>query len=224
MKVCLDYGHGGKDSGSVSNDKKVYEKDLIVQIGRKLENQLKKNNIQYILTRKNDEYVELIDRCNIANDNNVDLFVSIHINSTDRNKEKVSGAEVCHYDGQENAALATKVCNAICDVTGANNRGNKPRNNLVVLNSTKAKAILIECGFISNSMELAKLQDSNYQDKIVAGICNGLDIKYYRDETEEKEVLWRVVTNTYQDIELARKEVQELNARGINAFIVKYEK
>lgn len=190
MKICLDYGHGGKDSGATNG--KVYEKDLVVQIGRKLEEQLKKNNIQYVLTRKNDEYVQLLDRCKIANNNKVDLFISIHINSSDN--LDANGIEVCRYKGNHNQQLAKKVCDAMCKTTNARNRGSKERNDLCVLNSTYMDAMLLECGFLSNSDELKKLVDEEYQWKLVEGICNGLGIKFIHEDKKEDEK----VSTTYK--------------------------
>ncbi len=84
--VVIDAGHGGKDTGAVGNKSK--EKDLVLSIsllvGKYLESNLP--NVDVIYTRKDDTFIPLRERANIANKNNADLFVSIHVNSNKSNK------------------------------------------------------------------------------------------------------------------------------------------
>ena len=81
--VVIDAGHGGKDAGAVSFDKKTYEKNVTLAIakllGQKIENAYP--DVKVVYTRTTDRFVELNDRAEIANRNNADLFISIHINS-----------------------------------------------------------------------------------------------------------------------------------------------
>lgn len=81
--VVLDAGHGGKDTGAVSKDKKTLEKNLTLDIVKRLERLIKDNypDVTVVLTRSDDTYISLDDRGNIANKNKADLFISIHINS-----------------------------------------------------------------------------------------------------------------------------------------------
>jgi N-acetylmuramoyl-L-alanine amidase len=90
FKVVLDAGHGGLDTGNRGNS--YYEKkialSIVLRIGKILE---KESNINVIYTRKNDVFVELIERANIANRSDSDLFVSVHCDSFEKNP-KVFGA------------------------------------------------------------------------------------------------------------------------------------
>ena len=81
--VVIDAGHGGKDPGAVGKTAK--EKDIVLSVALKLGNLIKKNypNVKVIYTRDKDVFVELGERANIANRNNADLFISIHVNSVD---------------------------------------------------------------------------------------------------------------------------------------------
>lgn len=81
--VVLDAGHGGKDTGAVSKDKKTLEKNLTLDITKRLERLIKEKypDVKVVLTRSDDTYISLDDRGNIANKNKADLFISIHINS-----------------------------------------------------------------------------------------------------------------------------------------------
>ena len=79
--VVIDAGHGGKDSGT--RGKKILEKDIALKIALKVGNYIEKNipGVKVIYTRKNDTYLSLDERANIANRAQADLFICIHANS-----------------------------------------------------------------------------------------------------------------------------------------------
>ena len=81
--MVLDPGHGGKDAGCVSRDRKTYEKNLTLSIARLLGQKITQAypDVKVVYTRTTDKYVTLNDRAEIANRNHADLFISIHINS-----------------------------------------------------------------------------------------------------------------------------------------------
>ena len=82
--VVIDPGHGGHDAGAVSKDKKTYEKNLVLDISKRLSEKIKAKypDVKVILTRSTDVYVELGERARIANRANADLFISVHINAS----------------------------------------------------------------------------------------------------------------------------------------------
>lgn len=170
MMLCIDAGHGGGDSGCTNGQ--YLEKDFTLLFSRMLREKLNKtaSNIEIILTRDSDKFVTLDNRCKIANNNNCQLFVSIHINA---GSTTASGVETLVYtmDG-DTGRLANNIQNAIIDATSAVNRGVKIRQDLQVLNSTKMPAVLIECGFIV--ADLSKLLDKTYQNKLIGAIANGI--------------------------------------------------
>ncbi|TAH26874.1 MAG: N-acetylmuramoyl-L-alanine amidase [Cytophagales bacterium] len=88
--LVIDAGHGGKDPGCVGHLSD--EAEITLKVALELEQVLKENmpNVKVILTRNDDQFVELIDRASIANKNNADLFISIHCNS---GPEHVYGSE-----------------------------------------------------------------------------------------------------------------------------------
>ncbi len=81
--VVIDAGHGGKDPGAVSSDKKTYEKTFALDIALNLADRIKKEypDVNVILTREDDRFVELNRRAEIANKADADLFISLHINA-----------------------------------------------------------------------------------------------------------------------------------------------
>lgn len=84
--VVIDPGHGGHDAGCVSKDKKTYEKTLALDIATRLKEKMNKAypEVKVVMTRSDDRFIELHQRGNIANNAGGDLFISIHVNATDR--------------------------------------------------------------------------------------------------------------------------------------------
>lgn len=148
MKIFLNPGHGGKDPGAVSASG-IKEADVCRKVAEILEERLKFNGYPVQLFQEKNHYTEVSKE---ENKSGAAVFISIHCNSAaDRN---ANGAEVLYYTasskGKECAAIMQK---ELIKATGLRNRGIKPRNDLHVLNRTKAPAILIELGFLSNPKE-----------------------------------------------------------------------
>lgn len=79
--VVIDAGHGGHDPGAING--KTYEKNITLSVAKRLGDMIKHNypSVKVIYTRDDDSFVELYRRADIANKNNADLFISIHVNS-----------------------------------------------------------------------------------------------------------------------------------------------
>lgn len=99
--VVIDAGHGGKDAGCVSRDKKTYEKTVTLDIAKRLEQKIKAAypDVTVKMTRSTDKFVELENRAAIANKANANLFISIHVNSIGGSSTSANGFSV-HVLGQ----------------------------------------------------------------------------------------------------------------------------
>jgi N-acetylmuramoyl-L-alanine amidase len=107
--VVLDAGHGGKDPGAIG--KKAKEKDLALKITLKVGDYIKKYipGVKVIYTREKDEFIELYKRAEIANKNNADVFISIHINSHKSSKPYGTATFVMGLNkSEENLEVAKK--------------------------------------------------------------------------------------------------------------------
>ena len=84
--VVIDPGHGGKDPGAPSRDKKSQEKSFVLDISKRLKADIEAAcpDVKVLLTRDDDKYIPLIDRAKFATKNNADVFISVHINASDR--------------------------------------------------------------------------------------------------------------------------------------------
>ena len=84
--VVIDPGHGGKDPGCVSRDKKTYEKDITLDVGLRLRDKIQARypDVKVIMTRDDDTFVELENRAVTANKADANLFISIHVNAVEK--------------------------------------------------------------------------------------------------------------------------------------------
>lgn len=170
-RIVIDPGHGGKDPGAqgVLECKTYDESDLNLIIAERLAIELASYNP--VLTRRSDVFIELEDRADISNRNNADLFISIHCNAATSIEAK--GMEVWHCKGSEKGRqLACSVMNRMAKLP-LKNRGVKD-GNFAVLRLTKCPAILVECGFVTNTEDLGFLTNTNKQLAMVEAIADGV--------------------------------------------------
>ncbi len=92
-RIVLDPGHGGKDPGAIGYSKKHFEKEVVLDIALKLKKKLEQQlDVIVLLSRDKDEFVSLQQRTKFANENNADLFISLHCNA--HRNSKINGIEV----------------------------------------------------------------------------------------------------------------------------------
>lgn len=170
--ICVDPGHGGIQPGAVNG--RFKEKTATLAIGLKLRDKLKEAGFKVVMTRDTDIDVSLASRCKISNEASANAFISIHLNSC--HSDEPHGAETWkwHKTRPFSKTLADAVQADLVAATGAKNRGVKESDVYYVLKHTKASALVVECGFISNNEECRKLFNPDYQDKIAEGITRGI--------------------------------------------------
>ncbi len=194
--ITIDMGHGGSDPGALGTFSK--EKNITLKIGRRLGRILQSYGFQVRFVRTSDIKVPLERIPVIQRQHRSDLFVSLHVNSA--KDRSVSGLETyCltpayapssgsnkikrevkpgnRFDNN-NLVLAHNIQKGMLKRTGAADRGIK-RANFVILRELNAPGVLIEVGFISNSLEERRLNNSVYIDALARGIADGI-INYRR--------------------------------------------
>jgi len=193
--IFLDPGHGGRDSGAYYYN--VAEKDLNMQVYRKLRKKLEELGYKVLTSRDSDIDVDFItERSRMVNKTNSDIFISIHFNATGSAYSKSSGIQTYSYSDEpdypskinpywhnhpdrmsESKRLAAAIHSSLLAETGAKDAGLLERS-FAVLRETAKPAVLLELGYMDNFAENQQIRDSHYQDKIVAGIVKGIQ-KYY---------------------------------------------
>lgn len=177
--VFIDPGHGGNDPGNLgvvnNKDKKVFEKDIALEISKKVAKILSnQNDIQVVISRTEDKYLSKEERSNMANAQNADVLVSIHLNAQ-QGDNSAAGVESYYSPKSQDDSdrLAKKIQETIVSYINVRDRGVK-QGNLEVLNRAGMPAALIECGFLTNPDEEKKLLSDSYQNQLAEGIAQGI--------------------------------------------------
>src|SRR5437773_6889564 len=202
--VVLDPGHGGQDSGAMCGG--LLEKDLTLDVARRIDRLLDSQGIATLMTRLGDTYVSLADRAAFANRARNCIFISIHFNED--NRPVSSGVETYYAAHQitagsflaswlpflwrplsdlpnpESQNLAGLIQEALVARTRSIDRGTQGRQFFVIANVT-SPAVLIEGGFLTNKEDISKLATEDYRDQIAAAVADG--ILRYRDAASQRE-------------------------------------
>ena len=169
--IMIDPGHGGRDPGAISV-LGFYEKDVNLKVATRLAAKLNQLGYRTILTRDSDVFVELEDRCAMANRVNPDLFVSLHADSCETPSVKGYTAYVAPSSSWRARQAANSFVDAL-SATGTENRGVKTAK-FKVLMDTACPAVLIEMGYLSNQWEAKRLRNVNIQQRVAKAIANGV--------------------------------------------------
>jgi N-acetylmuramoyl-L-alanine amidase len=189
--VVLDPGHGGQDSGALGL--RIHEKQVVLDLARRVRRKLQAGQIRARLTRSDDRFLTLQERVACAANWDASLFVSIHLNassnplargvetfvltapgypSTNGGNGSLQGYLGNRFDPVA-LLLSAYVHKGVLSQTGAEDRGIK-RARFEVLRNAPCPAILVEAGFVSNSRDEALLLDPAYRDSVAEGIARGI--------------------------------------------------
>lgn len=218
-KSVIDLGHGGTDPGAIGPNK-TNESDVVLALGKELNELLKGCNLEVKFTRLSDKYISLQERSTIANDFKADYFLSIHINSA--SDKTVRGVEVWQYSNKNEKLnkFSNDLCNDISEIFNIRNRGLKLSKDLSVLRNTTMPAALIEVDFISNFQAEKDLNvDSNIKSVAIA-IKDNL-VKLLDLQTTTTDTLYRVCIGAYRDKNNALNQVKLAKDKGFkDAYII----
>jgi N-acetylmuramoyl-L-alanine amidase len=169
MTVVIDAGHGGYDRGGIPGQR-VSEKDMTLDVARRLRNVLAASGYRVVMTRDTDVFVPLGTRVAIANQYRNAIFVSIHFNSATR--RGADGIETYFYS-RDSLALASAIHHYVAGGAPSPNRGVR-RRGYYVLRKTSVPAVLVECGFLTNPTEASYAQNASYRQKLAEEIAAGV--------------------------------------------------
>ena len=182
-QVILDAGHGGIDVGKTGvNGEK--EKDINLEISKKIKKFLSDSNVTVKMTREGDERLadsqreDLKARTDIMNGGAL-LAVSIHQNSY--RDPAVSGAQVFYYTDSEEGRTAAGMIQAELNALAPDNEKEiRANDSYYILKNTRIPTVIVECGFLSSYTEAEKLADDEYQNRIAEAVSEGI-LQYITD-------------------------------------------
>lgn len=181
--IALDAGHGGSDTGAIGPTG-VTEKGVTLRVAKALQKLLQAEGATVLMTRTTDTEVspkkanasdveELQARCDVGNDGNADIFISMHMDSFTNSTP--SGTTGYYYTKGSKASqrLAQYVSEGVVTALGTGNRGTKSCN-FYVVKHTDMPATLVEMAFISNDKEEKLMNSEAGINRAAEGILNGL--------------------------------------------------
>lgn len=185
--IAIDPGHGGPDPGKVSRNG-TKEDELNLKIALNIKRLIEQSGGIVIMTRENEEGLhshsaktlremkreDLHRRKEIVDENDSQIFVSIHLNSF--TQPNYHGAQAFYKkDSPESEKLALIIQDGLKNILDTNNhRQPQDRDDIFLLNEIEIPSVLIECGFLSNEREEQLLIDELYQEKIAWSIYIGI--------------------------------------------------
>lgn len=179
MKARVSDGTTGITTG-------VAEYELTLKIGLMLRDELVSRGYTVLMTREtHDVNISNMERAQMANQADADITVRIHGNSY--SDDSVYGAETLApstsnlYVGdiaEDSQKLSQAIIHAYCEATGMNNRGVKIDDTMTGINWCEMPVTIIELGFMSNPTDDTNMQDDAYQQKMVDGIADGIDVYF----------------------------------------------
>lgn len=196
--IVIDPGHGGIDGGTNIGD--ILEKNINLEVGLKLRDNLIKKGATVVMTREIDESLDdhivgngsrhredLDTRVRIINESKADLFISIHVNYN-KNEKRLGPMVLYHTNSEEGRYLAEHMQVYLNDIITykkmdiAVNRSVMSGNYYIARNTT-TPGIIIEMGFLSNEIDRRLLIDQDHQKEIVEQITKGI-ISYFIDTSK----------------------------------------
>ncbi len=186
--IVIDPGHGGEDGGA-SADNNVLEKNINLDISIKLKRFLQANGFDVVMTRESDTAIyddqsskkrsDLQNRVNIFNSSSDNIVISIHQNKF--NQSKYYGTQIFYSTNDKHSKnLAESIKYSVTKLLQPDNERECKEfgSEIYILKNAQVPAVLVECGFLSNSAEANKLQDEEYQNQLSFAIYLGF-MEYY---------------------------------------------
>ncbi|MBB6448583.1 hypothetical protein HNR44_000532 [Geomicrobium halophilum] len=220
MKLYLDPGHGGNDTGATGNG--LQEKNIVLDIALRIRDILLSayNNVEVNMSRTTDTFVSLGQRTSEANAWGADYFLSIHCNAF--NGSANGYEDYIHSslsDTSQTAVYQEILHDEIMKQNNLSDRGRK-KANFHVLRETTMSALLTENGFIDHSGDAALMQDDSWRQAVARGHVNGLERAFNLERRDHSGTIYRVIAGSFQQEANAEQRVEHLASHGIESFIV----
>lgn len=213
--VIIDAGHGGDDLGASAADG-TNEKDLTLSIAQKVKALNNNPNINIVLSRESDKFINVVDRANFANASNANLFVSIHMDKA--GTAKFSGT-TCYVPSKnklyfkESNMIAKNLLDATSELFPQSKIATREMG-IWVIENAKMPAVLFESGFISNPDDLKLVKEN--EEKIANMILGGIESYLSSSNKIQVKVDTLSKVNSSSSKEIVEIKVDTLPSKKVN--------
>jgi N-acetylmuramoyl-L-alanine amidase len=157
-RIVIDPGHGGKHPGAVSRSG-VKEKELTLDIAKRMKRLLEKNKVEVLLTRERDQFMGLSERTQFANKKGGKLFVSIHINGSVNRKERGFSVWVLGKGKTEKALEIARKENSVIEFEDSQDQYKEMQEASYILNA------IAQSSYLKESLDLASLVNQSMKKR-----------------------------------------------------------
>ncbi|SDZ51524.1 N-acetylmuramoyl-L-alanine amidase [Evansella caseinilytica] len=207
VKIYLDPGHGGTDTGASAGG--VHEKDVVLSIALRARDILlnEYEGVEVRMSRTTDVFVSLADRANDANTWGADYFISIHANAFDSTSAR--GYEDYIHDSLSDSSLTAQRRDVlhpiVASATGIPNRGKK-KANFQVLRETAMSAVLTENGFVTSPEDRALMLDESWLQAVGRAHAEAAAAIFNLQQQTNSNAVYRVIVDGTQVGAYGQKE------------------
>ncbi|WP_299100669.1 M56/M15 family metallopeptidase [uncultured Winogradskyella sp.] len=176
LVVIVDAGHGGKDSGQISNN--ISEKDIVLTISKQLK-LLSDDKVKFIMSRDSDEFSSLQERIDFINEQKPDLVLSLHCNA--HSDVSRSGIEAYYYESENierhssSMSYSSRIASKLLEL-GFESSKLIP-SNFKIIKESESPSVLLEIGFLTNVKDYAIVTNTKKQQEIAKTIYEALLMK-----------------------------------------------
>ncbi len=203
VTVVIDAGHGvdptGAHTGAVAADGS-HEDDIVLSIAKKIKELNTNDQLQIVLTRENQDIVDLRKRVEFANSRNADLLISLHINTATAEEKNTKGIDILYSAKNtkylaDNKILATILYNYFHQIHSVNDI-TQPKQGVYVIDAGHFPSVLVECGYLTDPNDLAFVKGETGQEKIAKSILQSIEQYFLQKESPDWEQRKKTVSDT----------------------------
>ena len=171
MTIAIDAGHGGTNLGASGVSSGILEKNYTILFARELQQILKKQKINVLMVRENDTTIENKDRVLWAQQNNPDLFISFHLNSSGRSTAKGVSTYYKHIGYR---SFTQSILKRLLEIKNLEEFGNIGSFNFQPIQPTEYPSCLVEVAFLSNEQDEKMILDPKFRYKVAYQVYLGI--------------------------------------------------
>ena len=171
MTIAIDAGHGGTNLGASGTISGILEKEYTLLFAKELQKILKKQKIKVIMVREMDTTIENKDRVLWAQQNNADLFISFHLNSSGRSTAKGVSTYYKHIGYR---SFTQSILKRLLEIKGLDEFGNIGSFNFQPIQPTDFPSCLVEVAFLSNAQDEKMIRDPKFRTKVANQVYLGI--------------------------------------------------
>lgn len=184
--IVVDAGHGGDDRGVCYFPDDLIEKEINLDMARRVQTALELAGARVVMTRLDDVFISLDDRAEQANQLGADLFLSLHVNRIPRHPECFGAQTFFFPSSDKSQKLAKTLQDELLKIDPENYRTALP-GKYRVLRQTQMPGVIVEIGFMTNARDRSLIATDEYRSDAAAAVVAGV-IRFFEEDADTEDL------------------------------------